>query len=121
VCFVLLIFFQYHKIINSFKLEGTIKGHLVQLLSVNKDIYSWITLLKAQIRLTLNVSKDGVSTTSISNLLQCLTNLIIKNIFLIFKLNLTSCSLKTFPLALSQKDPAKVRLYPSFLYDPFTF
>ena len=78
MCFVLLIFFQYHKIINSFKLEGTIKGHLVQLLSVNKDIYSWITLLKAQIRLTLNVSKDGVSTTSLDNLYQFLTPLVLK-------------------------------------------
>lgn len=82
MCFVLLIFFQYHKIINSFELEGTIKGHLIQLLSVNKDIYSWITLLKAQIRLTLNVTKDGASTTSLDNLYQFLTTFSVKNFLL---------------------------------------
>ena len=55
--------------IESFELEGTFKGHLVQLpcnLQLNQ-------VLRAPSSPTLNISKDGTSTTSLGNLNQCLT------------------------------------------------
>ncbi|KAK4818403.1 hypothetical protein QYF61_012324 [Mycteria americana] len=79
-------------------------------------------LLRAPSNLTLNVSRDGASTTSLGNLVQCFTTLIVKNFFLISSLNLPSCSLKPLPLVLSQqarlkilKGHNKVSLEPSFL------
>ncbi|KAK4826819.1 hypothetical protein QYF61_011627 [Mycteria americana] len=53
-------------------------------------------LLKALSNLTLNVA----STTSLSNLVQCLTTLIVKNVFLMSILTLPSVSLKLLPLVL---------------------
>ena len=53
--------------------------------------------------LTLNVSRDGASTTSLDNLCQCFITLIVKNVFLLFRLNLPSFSLKPLPLVLSQQ------------------
>ena len=47
--------------------------------------------------LTLDVSRDGASTTSLGNLCQCLTTLTVKNIFLISSPNLTPSSLNQFP------------------------
>ena len=44
---------------------------------------------------------DGVSTTSLGNVFQCLTALTLKDLFLISNLNLLSLSLKPFPLVLS--------------------
>ncbi|KAK4822238.1 hypothetical protein QYF61_011879 [Mycteria americana] len=44
---------------------------------------------------------NGASTTSLGNLFQCLTTLIVKNFFLISSLNLPSFSLKPLPLVLS--------------------
>ncbi|KAK4807049.1 hypothetical protein QYF61_018390 [Mycteria americana] len=53
--------------------------------------------------LTLNVSRDGASNTSLGNLFQCFTTLIVKKFFLISSLNLPSFSLKPLPLVLSQQ------------------
>ncbi|KAK4830027.1 LOW QUALITY PROTEIN: hypothetical protein QYF61_008365 [Mycteria americana] len=62
---------------------GTFKGHLVQPLpAMSRDIFSWIRLLRAPSNLTLNVSRDGASTTSLGNLCQCFTTLIIKYVLL---------------------------------------
>ena len=52
---------------------------------MNRDTYISVRLLKALSSLILNVSKDRASTTSLGNLLQCLTTLAVKNFFLIFK------------------------------------
>ncbi|KAK4827923.1 hypothetical protein QYF61_022371 [Mycteria americana] len=57
---------------------------------------------------TLNVSRDGASTTSLGNLCQCFTTLIVKNFFLISSLNLPSFSFKTLPLVLSQQVLLKI-------------
>ena len=67
------------------------------------DISNWIRLLRAPSNLALNVSRNGASTTSLGNLVQCLTTLIVKYFFLISSLNLPSLSLKPLALVLSQQ------------------
>ena len=79
-------------IIQSFELEGTLTGHLVPLLALNRDTYSSINAQRSS--LTLGVSRDGVPTASLSNLCQCFTTHSAKNFFLISSLNLSSLSLK---------------------------
>jgi len=86
-----------------FGLEGAFKGHLVQLLAVSRAIFNSIRLLRAPSNLTLNVPRDGASTTSLGNLSQCFTALIVKNFFLISSLNLPAFHLKPLPLVLSQQ------------------
>ncbi|KAK4832092.1 hypothetical protein QYF61_020707 [Mycteria americana] len=73
-----------------------------------------IRLLKAPSNLALNTSRDGAATTSLGNLFQGLTTLIVKNFFLISNLNLPSCSLKPLPLPC----PCKKSL-SRFLVGPF--
>ena len=58
--------------------------------------------------------------TSLGNLCQCFTTLIVKNIFLTSSLNLPSFSLKPLPLVLSQQALLKC-LSPSFLQAPFKY
>jgi len=57
----------------------------------------------------LNCSRYGVPTISLGNLCQCLTKPWQMNFFLTFNLNLSSLSLKPFPLFLSLSDPIKSR------------
>jgi len=82
-----------------FEMEGTLKGYLVQLSAMSRDTYSSIRLLRAPSNLTLNVSKDGVSTTYPGNLFQCINTLVVKNFLLMSNLILPSFSLKPFPLS----------------------
>ena len=63
------------------------------------------------------VSRDGASTASLGNLCQCLTTLSIKHFFLMSNQNLSSFSVKPFPLVLSQQTLLK-SLSPSFLQPP---
>ncbi|KAK4827084.1 hypothetical protein QYF61_014186 [Mycteria americana] len=56
--------------------------------AISRDIFKYVRLLRAPSILTLNVSRDGESTTSLGNLFQCLTTLILKNFFLVSSLNL---------------------------------
>ncbi|KAK4827886.1 hypothetical protein QYF61_022309, partial [Mycteria americana] len=58
---------------------------------------------RAKSNLTLNVSRDGASTTSLGNLCQCFTTLSIKNFFLVSNLNLPSFSFRPLPLVLLQQ------------------
>ncbi|KAK4814100.1 hypothetical protein QYF61_008195 [Mycteria americana] len=67
-----------------------------------------IRLLRAPSNLTSNVSRDGASTTSLGNLFQCLTTLMVKNLFLKSSLNLPSLSLKPLLLVLSQQALPKI-------------
>ncbi|KAK4818489.1 hypothetical protein QYF61_014219 [Mycteria americana] len=76
-----------------------------------KDV---IRLLRAPSNLTWNVARDGASTTSLGSLFQCLTTLIVKNVFLKSSLNLPSLSLKPLLLVLSQQALLK-SLSPSLL------
>jgi len=91
------------RIIESFELEGTLKGHLVQLSSNEQGYPQLDHIAQSPIQPDLpSVSKVGVSTESLGNLFQCLNTLIVKNFFLICNLNLTTFSLKPFALVLSQ-------------------
>ena len=46
------------RIMELFELEGTFKGHLVQLPAMNRDIYGSVRVLRAWSSLTLSVSRD---------------------------------------------------------------
>ncbi|KAK4829425.1 hypothetical protein QYF61_004300 [Mycteria americana] len=72
-------------------------------LIVDRSFIAIIRLLSVLSNLTLNVSRDGASTTSLGNLCQCFTTLIITNVFLISSLNLPSFSIKPLSLVLSQQ------------------
>jgi len=68
-----------------------------------RDIFNSIRLLRAPCNLILSVSRDGASTTSLGNLHQCFTTLIIENLFLTSALNLAFFGLKPLPLVLSHQ------------------
>jgi len=68
-------------------LEGTCKGHLVQLPCNEQGQPQLPQVLRAPSSLTLNVSKDGSPTTSLGNLCQSLIALTVKNFFLISSLD----------------------------------
>ncbi|KAK4831893.1 LOW QUALITY PROTEIN: hypothetical protein QYF61_020040 [Mycteria americana] len=99
---------QNHRIIECFGLEGTFTGHLVQPPCNSRDIFKSIRLLRASSNLTLNVSRDEASTTSLGNLFLCFTTLIVKNFFLKSSLNLPSLGLKPLLLGLSQQALLKI-------------
>ena len=67
-----------HRIIQSFELEGTLKGHLAQLPCNKQGCLQLHKVLRAPSSLTLHVSKDRVSTTSLGNLYQYFTTLYCK-------------------------------------------
>jgi len=50
---------------------------------MSRDIFNSVRLLRALSNLTLNVSRDGASTTSLGTLAQCFITLIVKNFCLI--------------------------------------
>ena len=66
-------------IIELFELEGTFKGHLVQLLAINRDAHSSIRCSEL-CPPDLGVCRDGISTTSLGNLCQCITTLPVKKL-----------------------------------------
>ena len=78
----------------------TFKGHLVQLLCNEQEHAQLDQVLGALASLTLSVSRDEVSTTSLDNPCQCLTALAVKDHSLVSILNLPSLNLKPFPLIL---------------------
>ena len=93
---------QHHnrRIIESFELEGTLNGLLVQLLCNEQGHARLDQGTQSPSSLTLDVSRDGAAITSLGNLFQCLTIPMIKNFFLITNLNLPSyikCALGLHP------------------------
>ena len=70
------------------EMEGTLKGHLVHLPCTEQGRLQCHQVLRAPSSLTLSVSRDRASTSSLGNLCQCLTTLIVKNVFLTPNLNL---------------------------------
>ena len=60
-----------------------------------------IRLPRAWSIVTLNVFRDGASTTSLATLFQCLTTLTVKDLFLLSNINVTSLRLKSFSLTVS--------------------
>ena len=78
-----------------FGLEGTFKGHLVQPPAASRAVFGLMRLLRAPSNRTVNVCRDGGSTTSLGNLCQCFTTLMVKNVFLLSSMNLASFSYRT--------------------------
>ena len=70
---------EFHRIKESFQLEGTLNGHPAQLPRSEQGHLQLNQMLRAPSNLTWNVSKDGASTTSLGNLFQCLTKFIWAN------------------------------------------
>jgi len=84
---------------------------------LGRDTFHQTRLLKAPSNMTLNTSREGAAT-SLGNLCQCLTMLIVKNLFPISKLKLYSFSLKLLPFVLFLQALVK-SLFPTFLQAPF--
>jgi len=78
---------------------------------MNRNTYSSIRVLRAPSSLTLSVSRDRASTTSLSNLFHCLTTLTVKNFFIS-----KSALFETISLVLSQRI---LLLSVPFSYRPF--
>jgi len=68
---------------------------------MGRDTFHYTRSFKTPSNLVLNTSKEGAFTTSLGNLLMCLTILIVKHLFLISNLNLPSFSLKLLSFVLS--------------------
>lgn len=77
------------------------------------DTFHYSILLKALTSLAMNNSRDEVSTTSLGNIFQGLTTLIMKKVSLILSPYLCSFSLKLLPLVLSLQALTKI-LYLSY-------
>lgn len=73
------------RIIESFELEEALKGHLVQLPRNKQGHLQLHQALAAPSSLNLSASRYGAATAS-GSLFQCLTSLVVTNIFLIFNL-----------------------------------
>ena len=87
----------------SFELEGTFKGHLVQLPCNEQGHLQLDQIAQSPIQPDTECLQGWVHPPPLGNLFQCLTILIIKDIFLISNLNLPSFSLKAFGLVVSQQ------------------
>ena len=85
--------------------------------AVSMDTYHKSRLLKAPSSLALNTSRTPA--TSLGNLFQCLTTLIVKNFFLLSNLNFPSFSLKPLLLVLSLH--TLVKTLSSFFVGPFRY
>jgi len=70
---------------------------------MSRDIFNLIMLRRAPSILTSNIAMDGASTTSLGNMFQCFTTLILKYFFLMYSLSLPSFTLKPLPFDLSQQ------------------
>jgi len=68
------------RIIESSELEGTSKDHLIQLPCSEQRHHRWIRLPRAWSSLTFKVCRDGAFTTSLGNLIQCLTTLTVEDL-----------------------------------------
>ena len=58
---------NYHRITESFELEGTLKGHLVQLPCIEQGYLQLDEVAQSPSSLIFNVSKDRASTTFLGN------------------------------------------------------
>ena len=108
-----------HRIVEWFGLEGPLRSPSSNP-AIGRDTSFQTRLLTVPSSLALNVYREGASTASLGNLLQCLTTLTVKNFFLISSLNWPSSSLKPFPLILFLcvllKSPSPGFLWAHFRY-----
>ena len=89
--------FNFHRTIEWFELGGPLKAISSNSPAMNRDTYSSISA-QSPSSLTLGVSEGKGPTSSLCNLFQCHTTLIVKNVFFMFNLTLFSLSLKPLPL-----------------------
>ena len=71
-------------------MEGTSEGHLVQLPCNEQGLLKLSQVLRTHSKLTLDVDRDGTSTSYLGNLFQCCATLTVKDFLLISHLNLLS-------------------------------
>jgi len=81
---------------------------------MSRDIFYQPRVLRAPSNLALSSAREGAATSSLGNLCQCFTTLMVKNFSLISNLNLPSFSLQPFLLVLSLQALVKSPS-PSFL------
>lgn len=79
---------------NALGCKGFLKLLESSLPAMSRDVFNQIRLLN----LTSNASRDEESTLSLDNLFHCFTTLIVKDLLLMFSLNLPSFSLKPLKL-----------------------
>ena len=75
------------RIIKLSELEGTFKVHLVQCLCNKQGHLQLDQGAQSPSSLTLSVFRNGASTTSLGNLFQCFTTLIVEGVFSFFPLS----------------------------------
>ena len=109
-------------VIELYELEGTLKGHLVQLPCNEQGRLQLHQVLTAPYSLSMAVCRDGAATTSLSNPFQYFTTLTVKKetIFLISSLYHLFFCLKLLPFVLSQQTLTK-SLPPFFFKLPFRY
>ena len=107
---------QHHRTITELsELEGTSKGHLVQLPANEQGHLQEDQVAPSS--LTLNVSKDGASTTSLGNLFQCFITIIVKYFFSYIQSFISLFYFEIISPCLITTDPAKESV-PFFLLAP---
>ena len=115
-------------VIELYELEGTLKGHLVQLPCNEQGQLQLHQVLTAPYSLSMAVCRDGAATTSLSNPFQYFTTLTVKKIikktytrtFSLYPGHISSFQLKLLPLVLSQQTLTK-SLPPFFFKLPFRY
>ena len=107
------------RITESFELEESFKGHLVQFLCNEQGHPQLCWVVRALSSLTLSVCRDGASITSLGILCQCFTTLIVINFFLMCNVNHPSFSLKWFSFVLSQQ--TLLKSLSTFSHPPFQY
>jgi len=105
---------------NFFICKVILKGHTVQLTCNEQGRLQLDQVAHSLVQPALECLQGWGTHTSLHNLFQCLTTLIVKNFFLISYLNLPSFSLKPFPLMLSLQTLLK-NLFPSSLEPPLRY
>jgi len=97
-------------------LEGSFTGRVVQPPCSEQGHLQLDQVALSPIQSDVECSRDGASTTSLGNLFQCFTTLIVQNFFHISSSNLPSLSLKPLRLVLLQQALQKV--CPHLFYKP---
>lgn len=120
----LLSWISNQRIIELFKLEGTLKYNLFQLPCSEQSHLYLIQVAQSSAQSDPEYPQ-GPSTTSLGNLFLCFIALIVKNFFLIFSLTLPSFSVEPFsPVLANESVPcliAEWRIVFCFLHSVFLF
>jgi len=109
--------FVLHRITESFELEGTLRGHLVQLPCNEQGHLQFHQVNQSPIQPDLECLQGwDINHPTLGNMFQCCTTLIIKNFFLISSLNLPFYLETLSPCSVAE-DP-NTEFIPLFLIAP---